>query len=158
MKRVMCKWSNEKALLMNMGTPDFYTTFKLFTVQEFEQYLYVFFWNGLNPSPQIEWKLRPEETDPIHHSAFVRKVLGPNPTLRLYHWKCCFACQYTKLAISSQKSQPNHTIDEHFFHLQIIFRYCWMPAHDFSIDEATMGFKGHHQDKLRIPYKKEGDV
>ena len=108
----MCKWSNEKALLMNMGTPDLYPTVKLFTVQELEQYLYVFFWNGLNPSPQIEWRILPEETGSIHHRSFLRKFLGPNPTLRLYHWNSCFACQDPKLAISSRKSHPNHKIDE----------------------------------------------
>ena len=47
----LCKWSNEKALLMGMGTPFMYPTFVQFTPQEFEQYLYLFFWNGLNPSP-----------------------------------------------------------------------------------------------------------
>ena len=53
----LCTWSNEKAKLMLMDTAVKYPTFTEFTPQEFEQYLYLFFWNGLNPSPKIEWKL-----------------------------------------------------------------------------------------------------
>ena len=33
----------------------------------------------MNPSPQIEWKLQSEDLDPIHRSAFLRRVLGPDP-------------------------------------------------------------------------------
>ena len=34
----ICKWSNEKALLMEMGSESLYPTFKPFSTTEFEQY------------------------------------------------------------------------------------------------------------------------
>ena len=41
----LCTWSNEKEKFMLMGTTVKYHTFTEFTPQEFEQYLYLFFWN-----------------------------------------------------------------------------------------------------------------
>ena len=49
----LCTWSNDKEKLMLMGTIVKYLTLTEFTPKEFEQYLYLVFWNGLNPSPQI---------------------------------------------------------------------------------------------------------
>ena len=49
----VCTWSNKKAKLILMGTAVKYHTFTEFTHQEFEQYLYLLFWNGMNPSPQM---------------------------------------------------------------------------------------------------------
>ena len=76
----LCKWSNEKVALMQMGTKSCYPLFKPFTTKEFEQYLYLIFLNGLHPSPQIEWKLQQEHKDPIHSSGFLLRVLGNNAT------------------------------------------------------------------------------
>jgi len=153
----LCKWSNEKAMLMQMGTQSMYPNFTPFTTEEFEKYLYLFFWNGLAPSPQISMKLESEDQNPIHSNHFLRRELGPNASRRLREWKCCFACQDPKLPIPPRKSHPNFKVDEYLRHIQLIFRYAWMPGRDLSGDEQTMGFKGRHPDKQRITYKKEGD-
>ena len=96
------KRSNKKSKLIMMGTAVKYHTFTEFTPQEFEQYLYIFFWNGLTPSPHIGWKLQSEDLDIIHSTAFLRRLLGPATSLRLWHFKCCFACQYIKIAVPSK--------------------------------------------------------
>jgi hypothetical protein len=153
----MCKWSNEKARLMQMGTKSRYPNFTEFTTEEFEQYLYLFFWNGLNPSPRIEMKLETEKKDPIHSSPFLRRELAPNAARRFWEWKCCFATQDPKKDIPSKKTHPNFKVDEYFRQLQRMFRYAWMPGRDLSGDEQTMGFQGKHSDKQRITFKKEGD-
>ena len=150
-------WYNKKAKLMLMGTAVKYHTFTAFTPQEFEQYFYIFFWNGLNPSPQIEWKLQSEDMDPTHSSAFLRRVIGPSTSLWLRNFKCCFACQDPKVAVPPKKTHPKFKVDEYFRHIQTIFCYFWMPGRDLYIDEQTMGFKGKHADKIHITYKKEGD-
>ena len=134
-----------------------YPTFTEFTPQEFDQYLYLLFWNGMYPSPQIEWKMHSEELDTIHSSAFLRRVLGPAASLPLWHFKCCFACQDPNIAVTSKKNHPNLKVDEYFRHIQTIFRNCWMSGRDLYKDEQTMGFKGQHADKLRITYKQEVD-
>jgi len=33
----------------------------------------------------------------------------------------------------------------------------WLLGEKDSVDEQTIGFRGRHEDKLRITYKKEGD-
>ena len=142
---------------MQMGSKLFYPQFKRCNTEEWEQYFYLFGWNGLNPSPQIEMKLATELKDPIHHSAFLCRVLGPSAACRFKEWKACFACQDPKLPIPSRKTHPNFKVDEFLRHLQLIFRYVWLPGWDLSGNEQTMGFKGQHADKLWINYKKEGD-
>ena len=142
---------------MQMGSKSFYPQFKRFHTEEWEQYLYLFGWTGLNPSPQIEMKLATKLKDPIHHSTFLCQVLGPSAARCFKEWKACFACQDPKLPIPSRKTHPNFKVDEFLRHLQLIFRYAWLPGRDLSGDEQTMGFKGQHADKLRINYKKEGN-
>ena len=78
-------------MLMQMGTQSMYPNFTSFTTEEFEKYLYLFFWNGLAPSPQISMKLESEDQNPIHSSHFLRRELGPDTNRRLREWKCCFA-------------------------------------------------------------------
>lgn len=41
--------------------------------------------------------------------------------------------------------------------MTFLFPSIWLLALAFSVDEMTMGFKGHHADKKRITYKAEGD-
>ena len=153
----LCRWSNEKAQLLEMGTKGYYQDFVPFSTEEWEKYLYLFFFNGLNPSPQVEMKLKTEQQDPVNSNAFLRRELGPNALRRFKEWKACFAAQDPKIPIPSHKTHPNFKVDEYFRHLQLIFRYAWLPGRDLSGDEQTMGFKGRHRDKLRISYKKEGD-
>ncbi len=141
---------------MQMGSKLFYPQFKRCNTEEWEQYFYLFGWNGLNPSPQIEMKLATELKDPIHHSAFLCRVLGPNVAHHFKEWKACFACQDLKLPIPSRKTHPNFKVDEFLRHLQLIFRYAWLPGQDISGDKQTMEFKGQHA-QATITYKKESD-
>ena len=153
----LCRWSNEKAALLEMGSKGYYPHFKPFSTEEWEKFLYVFFFNGLNPSPQVEFKLKSEDADPINSNQFLRRVFGPNAIRRFKEWKACFSAQDPKKHVPSHKTHPNFKVDEYFRHLQTVFRYAWMPGRDLSGDEQTMGYKGSHRDKLRINYKKEGD-
>ena len=108
----LCTWSNEKAKLMLTDNAVKYPTFTESTPQEFEQYLYLLFWNGMNPSPKIEWNLQSKELDTIKSSAFLRRLLGPATSLRLRHLRYCFDCQYPKISVPSKKTHPNFKVDE----------------------------------------------
>ena len=81
-----------------------YPHFLPFRTEEFEKYLYLFFWNGLAPSPQISMKLESEEKNPIHSSHFLRMELGPNASRRLKEWKCCFfSCRIRSFRFHREK-------------------------------------------------------
>jgi hypothetical protein len=118
-----CRWSNEKAALLEMGTPSLYHTCVPFSTGEFEQYMYLRYFNGLNPSPRVEDKLQTEANDPVQSNPFLCRVLGPNASLRYRHWKCCFSLQDPKIPTPSRKTHPNFKVDEYLRHLQIIWRY-----------------------------------
>ena len=152
-----CRWSNEKAALLEMGTRSRYPDFKAFTTEEFEQYMFLPFWNGLCSSPSVEMKLSSEDTSPIHSNATLWRALGPNAVKRFKMWKCCFSLQDPKLPVPPRKTHPNFKVDEFLRDRQKVWRYVWRLARDIAGDEQTMGFKGNHADKLRITYKKEGD-
>ena len=123
---------------MQMGSRSFYPQFKRFHTEEWEQYLYLLGWNGLNPSPQIDMKLATEIKDPIHHSAFLCRVLGPSAARCFKEWKACFACQDPKLPIPSRKTHPNFKVDEFLRHLQLIFWYAWLPGRGLSGNEHKL--------------------
>ena len=67
----ICRWSNEKAILMEIGTYSLYPAFVPFITREFEQYMYLPFFSGLNPSPRVKDKLKTEETDPVQSNPFL---------------------------------------------------------------------------------------
>ena len=56
-----------------------------------------------------------------------------------------------------RKQCPTYKVDPILKHLQEISMKAWRLGHDISGDEQTIGFQGHHSDKLCITYKAEGD-
>ena len=71
------KWYNEKAIYI--GTADTcYPNFVLSTMDEFEQHLYLYYFNGLNPSPRIHMKLKYSSADPVKVKYFLNKTFARN--------------------------------------------------------------------------------
>jgi len=72
-------------------------------------------------------------------------------------FKAFFSCQDPLKAVPSKKL----TLILKLIHFLLIFKPSqWKPGiwrRNISCDEKTIGFKGQHQDKQRINYKKEGD-
>ena len=53
----MTTWTNDKARSCNAGEGgSLYPTFKPFTVDEIQQHIGIYFLDGMNPSPNIEFK------------------------------------------------------------------------------------------------------
>ena len=77
----MFVWSNEKAGLMGMGGYKFYPSFQNISVDEFENHLYLYYFNGLNPSPRVQMKFRSPNQDPVQGSTFIHLVFGPTASL-----------------------------------------------------------------------------
>jgi hypothetical protein len=61
------------------------------------------------------------------------------------------------LPTPSKKTHPNHKIDKFLSHVNRTSMMAWDLGSHASRDEQTIGFQGHHQEKMRINYKKEGD-
>jgi hypothetical protein len=58
---------------------------------------------------------------------------------------------------STIKKNSPFKIDPFLSHVQSVSMESWDMGRNISADEQTIGFKGQHQDKQRISYKREGD-
>jgi hypothetical protein len=56
-----------------------------------------------------------------------------------------------------RSSHPNFKIDQFLCWIHVVSMEAFDLGKFISIDEQTIGFKGHHADKMQISYKKEGD-
>ena len=62
---------------MLIGAKELYQRFFEFSVDSFEKYIYLFYFNELNCSPQLLQKLKNEE-DTIQRNNFLVLVFGPS--------------------------------------------------------------------------------
>ena len=73
----LLKLSNKKAIDLGMGDTC-YDNFVPFTMDEFERHLYLYYWNGLNPSPRIDTKFNPISAGPVQGNEFLHNYFGRN--------------------------------------------------------------------------------
>ena len=59
-----------------------YPNFVLFAMDEFEWNLYLYYFNGLNPSPRLEMNFKSISADPEQVNDFLYKVFGCNSVRR----------------------------------------------------------------------------
>ena len=68
-----------------------------------------------------------------------------------------FAVQDDRIPTPPRAQTPNHKVDPFLDWIKKISMKAWSLAKIISVDEQTQQMQGHHPDKLRITYKKEGD-
>lgn len=152
-------YTNLKATLANAGPEGTcYKDFtRPFTPKEIRQYLGLYIWNGLSPSPRVEMKFKSQSDDPVQGCDFINQHFGPNAERRFRHFKCFFACQDPRHVTPDRNKNPLFKVAMIVKWINEVGRYCVDLGENVSIDEQTIGFQGRHQHKLRITYKKEGD-
>lgn len=153
----LTKWTNHKALLCGAGIGGCYPDYYHFTVQEIRQHVGLYIMHGLSPSPRVEYKFKPQYSDPLHGNDFVYKSFGPNAERRFRHFKAFFACQNPSINVPPRKEFPNWKVRPLLQWMNAIFPEVWLVGVSFSVDEMTMGFQGKHADAKRITYKRAGD-
>ena len=68
-----------------------------------------------------------------------------------------FSVQDPNINVPPRKKSPNWKIKPLLDWLNFICKTIWLLGVAFSVDEMTIGFQGHHADKMQITYKAEGD-
>jgi hypothetical protein len=87
-------FTNLKAQLANAGSAgEVYPDFQAFSVKEVRQYLGLSIWQGLNPSPQIEMKLKSAFEDPLQGSSYLQQHIGRNGVRKYKEFRAFFSCQ-----------------------------------------------------------------
>jgi hypothetical protein len=156
----ICQWTqfaNMRALLMNAGTAQYYKSFKPFTPEEYKQFMALYIFQGLCPSPRISMKFVPQSEDPIQGNDLCFKIFGRRGKERHKEWKAFAVIQDPKKVVPPRKTHPNFKVDLFLTHMQKVSIEAWDCGQHLSGDEQTIGFKGNHCDKQRVSYKREGD-
>ena len=70
-----------------------YYNCKPFSTRELQKNFGLYLFNGLDPSPRVEQKFKPQSQDPAHVNDFIYHAFGPNAEHRLCHLKTFLSVQ-----------------------------------------------------------------
>ena len=126
-----------------------------FSVKEIRQHLGLLVLNGLSPSPSMEMKF--DKSDVANYNPYVAANFGTNPVRRLRQFRGFFTCQDPMKPAPPRTRSPLFKVLPMITWIRKLGPICWECGINIGVDEQTMGFQGHHVDKLRTSYKKEGD-
>jgi len=127
-----------------------------FTIKELRQHIGLYVLNGLSPSPSIELKFNKE--DNANFNMFCFEHFGSNAVRRHRQFKAFLGCQDPRKPTPLiQHSSPLFKVLSVVKWIRKLGPLSWQCGVDLALDEQTIGFQGHHADKQRITYKKEGD-
>jgi hypothetical protein len=102
-------------------------------------------------------KFKTQEQDKINDNDLISSVMSPNAEQRWKHYKSFFAIQDPRTVAPDRKKVPNFKIEPMLAHMLEVSINAWIFGHNASsVDEQSIGFQGHHIDKLRVTYKNEG--
>ena len=85
---------NMKSVILGAGVPGgIYPGFTPFSYEEIERFIGLYMLQGLNPSPQVEWKSSSQRTNPINGSDLCNCVFGKNAVKWHHQFKAFFCIQ-----------------------------------------------------------------
>jgi hypothetical protein len=126
-----------------------------FSVKEIRQFLGLYVLNGLSPSPSLDKKF--ERNDKANFNPFVNaNVGGANPQKRLKIFKAYFGVQCPDKPVPERKTSPLFKVLPIIKQIRKIGPVAWDCGKNIAVDEQTISMKGHHADKMRITFKKQG--
>ena len=75
--------------------------------KEVRQHLAIYIFNGLTPSPRVEFKFKPHSDDVVHGNDFIYRSFGPRAALRHKEFKAFLAYQDPAIEPPSKLKYPN---------------------------------------------------
>ena len=81
--------------------------FELFTPQQIEQHLSLYIFQGLNPSPQLIMKTKPQSLEPLQGNDLIAGKFGANFDRRHRLFRKYFACQHPHKPVPPTSTHPN---------------------------------------------------
>ena len=146
-----------KATLVGAGEGGYcYYDWKPFSTRELRQHFSIYLFNGLDPSPRVEQKFKPQSQNPVHGNDFIYHTFGPNAERCHCHFKTFLEIQDPEISTPSRKKYPNLKVRPLVQWMNYLFPLIWLLGSCFAVDEMIIGFRGMHAEKKRITYKAEG--
>ena len=128
--------------------------FTPFSPREIEQHLSLYIFQGINPSPQLVLKTRPQSIEPVQGNDLIHSKLGKNFERRHRQFRRYFASQHPYKPVPPIHSHPNWKVDPFMNHLNKVSMQAAVLPEKLSVDEQTIMFHGSSKLKSRIKYKK----
>jgi len=128
--------------------------YEKFSPQEIEQHLSMYIFQGLNPSPQLVMKSKPQSLEPVQGNDLIYSKVGKNFERRHRQFRRYFACQHPYKPVPKISSHPNWKIDPLMDHLNRVCIQAAVLPEKLSVDEQTIMFHGTSKLKSRIKCKK----
>ena len=155
------EWTNLRAIKENAGLGGKYgKDWTPFTLDELMKHIGLYLFQGLSPSPQVEMKFYSQSEDPVNGNDFIKEAFGGMTGVsqrRHRHFKSFFTSVDPTIPVPDRDTHPNWKVHPFLKHILDVSQKAVFMGRDLSCDEQTIGFQGHHKDKQRITYKKEGD-
>lgn len=159
-KKQWCQYTNMKVELDCCGEKNQDGSgkkFDSFTPGEIEQHLSLYILQGLNPSPQLLMKAKPQSSEPVQGNDLIATKFGTAFDRRHKQFRRYFACQHPYKPVPPSSTHPNWKVDPFLLHLNEVFIQAAVLPEKLSVDEQTIQFHGASKLKSRIKYKKTGD-
>ena len=109
--------------------------FVLFTMDDFERHLYLYYFDGINPYPRIQMQFKSRSTDTVQGNDFLQKTFFHNAVRGHKKFKCCFACQDPRKPRSSLKLYPDRKLQPFLKHILSVFHFEWLIGCALEVDE-----------------------
>lgn len=153
-------YSNLKAVIVNAGEPGhiFAGKFKPFSPCDIMKMMGTMIIDGLNPSPQLVFKMRSQKDNRTHGNDFIADTIGRGHQQLYRSFRHLFGCQDPLKVPPPKQSCPNVKVDEFFRWMRFIFKEAWVLAQECSVDEQTCRMQGKSEYKTRCgKFKRIGD-
>ena len=149
---LLTKWTNLKSTLAGAGKGGtYYTDCVPLSVEEIREYVGLYVFHGLLPSPRIEFKFRSQHKDKFHRNYFIRGSFGPNAECLSKHLKAFFSCQNPAIDTPDRSEYPNLKVRHLLTWMNIIFPTIWLLSLCFSIDVEPAFIAKHHMSHKTKP-------
>ena len=113
-------YTNMKALLSQSTTT--------FTTSDIGKAIGLYLMHGISPSPRIEYKFKPQHTDPINGSDLVFNTFGLNAIKRFKEFKKYFTMYDSREVALPRKECPNYKVKFLFDWMNQVARDSWVPG------------------------------
>ena len=153
-------YSNMKAMNVNAGEKGhiYEGRHKPFALSTIMGMMGTYVLDGLSPSPQLVWKMRPQSVDSTQGNDFIARCMGSDYHQTMKSFRAFFGTQDPMMHPPPKDECPNFKCDEFFRWLRYIWPEAWLLAQRFSVDEQTCKMQGKSEYKTRCgKFKRIGD-
>ena len=140
-KKQWCQYTNMKAELDCAGKKNqdgLEYNFENFTPREIEQQLSMYLFQGLNPSPQLVMKAKPQSVEPIQGNDLISSKIGRNFERRHRQFRRYFACQHPYKPVPPISTHPNWKVDPFLRHLNKVCIQAASLPENLSMNESML--------------------